>query len=58
MALPGESLAAAGLMKRAGATALIVTEAHTGKPVGIITEADISHSVADGKTRATSGSIS
>lgn len=41
--------AAAYLMKRAGATALIVTEARTGEPVGIITEADISHAVADGK---------
>ena len=41
--------AAAYLMKRADATALIVTQAHTGKPIGIITEADISHAVADGK---------
>src|SRR5436190_24173897 len=41
--------AAAYLMKRADATALIVTQAHTGQPVGIITEADISHAVADGK---------
>ena len=41
--------AAAYLMKRADATALIVTQAHTGEPVGIITEADISHAVADGK---------
>jgi CBS domain-containing protein len=41
--------AAAYLMKRAGATALIVTREHAGKPVGIITEADISHAVADGK---------
>jgi CBS domain-containing protein len=41
--------AAAYLMKRAGATALIVTQASTGTPVGIITEADISHLVADGK---------
>ena len=41
--------AAAYLMRRAGATALIVTHAHTGEPVGIITEADISHAVADGK---------
>jgi CBS domain-containing protein len=41
--------AAAYLMKRADATALIVTRAQTGKPVGIITEADISHAVADGK---------
>ena len=36
-------------MKRADATALIVTQAHTGKPIGIVTEADISHVVADGK---------
>jgi CBS domain-containing protein len=41
--------AAAYLMKRADATALIVTRAHTGEPIGIITEADISHAVADGK---------
>ena len=41
--------AAAYLMKRAGATALIVTQAQAGEPVGIITEADISHAVADGK---------
>jgi CBS domain-containing protein len=40
---------AAYLMKRAGATALVVTHAQTGEPVGIITEADISHLVADGK---------
>jgi len=39
--------AAAYLMKRAGATALIV--AQDGRPIGIITEADISHTVADGK---------
>ena len=41
--------AAAYLMKRADATALIVTQGQTGEPVGIITEADISHLVADGK---------
>jgi CBS domain-containing protein len=41
--------AAAYLMKRADATALIVTRAPAGQPVGIITEADISHAVADGK---------
>ena len=41
--------AAAFLMKRANATALIVTLAQTGQPVGIITEADVSHAVADGK---------
>ena len=40
---------AAYLMKHAGATALVVTQAHTSEPVGIITEADISHLVADGK---------
>ena len=41
--------AAAYLMKRADATALIVTQAQAGEPIGIITEADISHLVADGK---------
>jgi CBS domain-containing protein len=41
--------AAAYLMKRADATALIVTQAQTGEPIGIITEADVSHAVADGK---------
>ena len=40
---------AAYLMKRAMATALVVKQAQTGQPVGIITEADISHLVADGK---------
>jgi CBS domain-containing protein len=41
--------AAAYLMKQADATALIVTQAPAGEPIGIITEADISHAVADGK---------
>ena len=41
--------ATAYLMKRANATALIVTQAQTGKPIGIITDADVSHAVADGK---------
>src|ERR1700748_2613465 len=40
---------AAYLMKRAGATALVVTRAQAREPVGIINEADISHLVADGK---------
>jgi len=40
---------AAYLMKHAGATALVVTQAQTSQPIGIITEADISHLVADGK---------
>jgi CBS domain-containing protein len=41
--------AAAYLMKRANATALIVTQAQTGRPIGIITDADVSRAVADGK---------
>ena len=41
--------AAAYLMKRADATALVVTQGQTGELIGIITEADISHLVADGK---------
>src|SRR6201984_29392 len=40
---------AAYLMKRAGATALVVTQAQTREPAGILTEADISHLVAGGK---------
>jgi CBS domain-containing protein len=41
--------AAAYLMKRAGTTALMVLDAQAGQPVGIITEADVAHAVADGK---------
>ena len=41
--------AAAYLMKRANTTALIVTQAQSGQPIGIITDADVSHAVADGK---------
>jgi CBS domain-containing protein len=41
--------AAAYLMKHAGTTALMVLNAQTGQPVGIITEADVAHAVADGK---------
>ena len=41
--------AAAYLMKRANATALIVTRVQGGPPVGIITDADVSRTVADGK---------
>jgi CBS domain-containing protein len=41
--------AAAYLMKRANATALIVTQVQAGPPVGIITDADVSRTVADGK---------
>ena len=41
--------AAAYLMKHAGATALVVVDEWTDQPLGIITEADIAHAVADGK---------
>ena len=41
--------AAAYLMKHAGTTALIVTDAQTGRPAGIITEADVTRAIADGK---------
>jgi CBS domain-containing protein len=40
--------AAAYLMKHAHASALVVLDAQTDEPIGIITEADISHAVADG----------
>jgi CBS domain-containing protein len=36
-------------MKHNGTAALIVTDAQTGHPAGIITEADIAHAIADGK---------
>ena len=41
--------AAAYLMKHAGTTALMVTDAQTGQPAGIITQADVAHAIADGK---------
>ena len=41
--------AAAYLMKHAGATALMVVNAQTGEPAGIITEADVARAIADGK---------
>jgi CBS domain-containing protein len=41
--------AAAYLMKHTGTTALIVTDAQTGQPAGIITQADIAHAITDGK---------
>ena len=41
--------AAAYLMKHAGTTALIVADAQTGQSVGIITEGDVAHAIADGK---------
>jgi len=41
--------AAAYLMKHAGTTALMVVDARTGEPVGIITAADVARAIADGK---------
>ena len=41
--------AAAYLMKHAGTTALMVMDAQNGQPVGIITDADITRAIADGK---------
>jgi len=41
--------AAAYLMKHAGTTALIVVDAQSGQPAGIITETDVAHAIADGK---------
>jgi len=41
--------AAAYLMKHADASALMVLDAQNGQPIGIITEANIAHAVADGK---------
>jgi CBS domain-containing protein len=45
--------AAAYVMKHAGATALVVVDQWTDQPLGIITEADIAHAVADGKDLST-----
>ena len=36
-------------MKHAGATALMVVNAQTGQPAGIITETDVARAIADGK---------
>jgi CBS domain-containing protein len=41
--------AAAYLMKHTGTTALIVADARTGQPAGIITQADVARAIADGK---------
>jgi CBS domain-containing protein len=41
--------AAAYLMKHAGTTTLTVVDGQTGQPVGIITEGDVAHAIADGK---------
>jgi len=47
--LTDHAAAAAYLMKHAGTSALVVLNPQTGQPAGIITEADITHAVADGK---------
>ena len=47
--LDDHAAAAAYLMKHAGTTALMVLDPHTEQPIGIITETDITHAVADGK---------
>jgi len=44
-----QAAAAAYLMKHAGATALLVLDGHADQPIGIITQADITRAVADGK---------
>ena len=41
--------AAAYLMKHAGTAALMVVNAQTGRPAGILTEADVARAIADGK---------
>jgi len=41
--------AAAYLMKHAGTTALMVVDAQTGRPTGIITDTDVARAIADGK---------
>jgi CBS domain-containing protein len=41
--------AALYLMKHAGTTALLVVDAQTGQPAGIITQADVARAIADGK---------
>lgn len=41
--------AAAYLMKHAHSSALVVMDAQTDQPIGIITDTDVAHAVADGK---------
>jgi CBS domain-containing protein len=41
--------AAAYMMKHAGTTALLVVDAQSGRPTGIVTEADVTHAIADGQ---------
>jgi CBS domain-containing protein len=47
---PNDHVAAAAfLMRRAGATALVILDGQTSQPTGLITEADIVQLVADGR---------
>jgi CBS domain-containing protein len=47
---PNDHVAAAAyLMRRAGATALVILHGVTSQPIGLITEADIVQLVADGR---------
>ena len=47
---PGDHVAAAAyLMKHASVPALVIVDADSGRPTGIITATDIAHVVADGK---------
>jgi CBS domain-containing protein len=49
-AQPADHVAAAAyLMKQTGTTALVVLDAQTERPIGIITDTDVAHVVADGK---------
>jgi CBS domain-containing protein len=41
--------AAVYLMKHAGTAALLVVNAQTGQPAGVITQADVARAIADGK---------
>jgi CBS domain-containing protein len=45
--------AAAYLMKHAGATALVILDEWNDQPLGIITDVDIAHAVAEGKDLST-----
>ena len=47
---PNDHVAAAAyLMKRADASALVILDPRTGLPAGIVTSTDIAHAVADGR---------
>ena len=50
--------AAAYLMRREGVTALVLVDAQTNRPMGLITEANLVQLMADGGTPMSSGSMS